>query len=93
MGLYDYEQAKALEGQDVGFYALIMAAMRRADTHNLERLQAAWPAVWEELQARYHAPAGALTPEEFASILARANGEGDPVEDQLDDFAGEGGDQ
>ena len=43
------------------FYALIMAAMREADSDNLRRLRAAWPQVWDELHARYNAPGGYLT--------------------------------
>lgn len=42
------------------FYALIMAAMRQADTANAERLRHMFPVVWDELQARYHAPGGLL---------------------------------
>lgn len=43
-----------------GFYALIMAAMRQADTDNAERLRRCWPDVWQELHARYNAPGGIL---------------------------------
>ena len=42
------------------FYSLIMAAMREADSDNLAMLQAAWPAVWADLRARYDAPGGVL---------------------------------
>jgi hypothetical protein len=37
-----------------------MAAMRKADSDNLELLKAAFPAVWEELQQRYNAPGGMI---------------------------------
>jgi hypothetical protein len=60
MSLYDYEQSRKLSATDQPFYALIMAAMRRADTDNLTRLQSAFPEVWRELQARYNAPGGML---------------------------------
>jgi|GEM_PF-1625367 len=60
MSLYDYRRSQQLEAEDVGFHALVMAAMRRADSTNLELLQMAWPDVWRELQARYHAPGGVL---------------------------------
>jgi len=40
-----------------------MSAMRQADTYNLTKLQAMWPEIWEELDARYNAPGG-LLPEE-----------------------------
>ncbi len=42
------------------YYAIIQAAMRNADTDNLEKLKAAWPNVWKELQERYSAPGGKL---------------------------------
>ncbi len=60
MSLYDYEVSRELEAHDLPFYALIMAAMRRADTDNLDLLRAAFPEVWAELSARYHAPGGML---------------------------------
>jgi hypothetical protein len=60
MSLFDYRVSQQLEMQDVPFYALIMAAMRRADTDNVERLRHAWPEVWAELSARYHAPGGVI---------------------------------
>jgi hypothetical protein len=42
------------------FYTLLMAAMREADTDNLNKLQRAFPEVLNELQARYNAPGGKL---------------------------------
>lgn len=59
MSLYDYRASRTIDA-DAPFYALIMAAMRRADTANLALLQAAWPEVWAELDARYNAAGGAL---------------------------------
>lgn len=56
--LYDYIKSQKLT--DEPFYALIMAAMRGADDVNLAKLKAAFPDVWEELHARYHAPGGKL---------------------------------
>jgi len=64
MSRYDYLASLKLEGKDVPYYALIMAAMRRADDVNLALLQAAWPEVWVELKARYNAPGGLLPGEE-----------------------------
>ena len=46
------------------FYTLIMAAMREADTDNLEKLRQAFPDVHAELVARYNAPGGKLEGEE-----------------------------
>lgn len=60
MSLYDYEMSKRITGHDYPFYALIMAAMRQADTDNLAQLNAAFPRVREELHLRYHAPGGQL---------------------------------
>jgi len=62
MSLYDYQASRQVSGMP--FYALIMAAMRRADTENLAKLQAVWPDVWAELDARYNAPGGLLAGEE-----------------------------
>lgn len=60
MSLHEYHASRELEVEDVPFYALVMAAMRKADTENLEKLRAAWPEVWDELQRRYNAPGGML---------------------------------
>lgn len=60
MSLYDYDESKQITMRSYSFYALIMAAMRQADTDNLDRLKQAFPQVWRELQARYNAPKGEL---------------------------------
>lgn len=53
MSLYDYETSKRINAEDYPFYALIMAAMRQADTDNSKKLKSAFPDTWEELMARY----------------------------------------
>jgi hypothetical protein len=58
MARYDYIASRELSLQP--FYALIMAAMRKADSYNLEALKKAFPEVWIELQVRYNAPGGFL---------------------------------
>jgi len=63
MTMFDYQESRSVEREGFPFYALIMAAMRQADTDNLTRLQVAFPDVWNELNARYHSPGG-LLPEE-----------------------------
>jgi hypothetical protein len=63
MSLYDYRASRQILSQDPPFYALIMAAMSKADTVNQAKLQLMWPDVWEEAYTRYNAP-GALLPEE-----------------------------
>jgi len=40
------------------FYTLIMAAMRVADTDNLEKLSKAFPEVFQEFKDRYNLPGG-----------------------------------
>lgn len=60
MSLYDYRESIELGAKDTPFYALIMAAMRKADDDNLEKLVDSWPHVWAELRQRYNAPRGLL---------------------------------
>lgn len=60
VSLFDYKRSRKLEAQGEPFAALIMVAMRQADTLNAERLRQAFPDIAEELQARYDAPAGLL---------------------------------
>lgn len=66
MSLRDYELSIELLRyvNDDTFYALIMAAMRLADTDNMVKLKWAWPDVARELQARYNAPGGLLPGEQ-----------------------------
>lgn len=63
MSLHEYDVGRQLEAQDAPFYALIQAAMRRADSDNLVALQQAFPATFGELQARHDAP-GRLLPDD-----------------------------
>lgn len=60
MSHYDYEVAKQMWVDDVPFHALIMAAMLKADPHNRTLLDAVFPDVRTELDARYNAPGGVL---------------------------------
>jgi hypothetical protein len=66
MSHYDYEVSKHIAAQDWPFYALIMAAMRQADTENLMKLKAVFPMVHHELQTRYNTPGGFLQEERQA---------------------------
>ncbi len=78
----DYQAAVELKNSDVPFYALIMAAMMRADDLNLSLLSRAWPAVAREVQARWNAPGGALVgewPAEEAEIKANEQGRDHPL--------------
>lgn len=70
------------------FYALIMVAMRHADTANAEKLQAAWPEVWGELQERYNTPMGLLvgerSPEGWSrTVEGLCDPQGNPVRGDL----------
>ncbi len=65
MSLFDYQVSKKLVADDVPFYGLIMAAMRKADTDNLTKLIGTWPNVWIELNRRYKAGGGYLNSEEY----------------------------
>lgn len=58
MSLHEYQESKKLI--EYPFYALIMGAMRNADSINLMKLQLAFPEVYTELLERYNAPGGVL---------------------------------
>lgn len=60
MTYHEYFISKKIEQHDFPFYALIMAAMRKADDVNITKLKLMWPDVHEELYRRYHAPGGFL---------------------------------
>jgi hypothetical protein len=57
---HEYVVSKGISQGDRPFYALVMAAMRQADTNNAAKLRAAFPDTWAELDARYNAPGGIL---------------------------------
>lgn len=74
MSLYDYELSKKIAVRDEPFHALVMAAIRKADTGNLARLELAFPEVVDEFRRRYDAPLGVIpedgvTPEEYLEKL------------------------
>ncbi len=60
MSLHAYHVNRAIMVNDPPFYALIMAAMSKADTDNLIKLQTVFQDTWLELQARYEAPMGII---------------------------------
>jgi hypothetical protein len=66
MSYYDYKVGLQISAKDYPFYALIQAAMRQADTDNFAKLKEAFPKVWADLDARYHAPGGVLPGERIA---------------------------
>lgn len=58
MSLREYEESKDIYIKNHSFYALIMTAMRQADSMNFELLRAAFPETYVELQRRYDSPGG-----------------------------------
>lgn len=70
MSLYDYRVSQKIALQGYPLDALVMAAMRKADAGNLDRLSRAYPHLWAELQERYNAPGGYILPED-APVKAR----------------------
>ena len=71
---HEYLESQELAAEDHPFYALIMAAMRNSDYTNTAKLKQAWPEVWKECIARYHAPGGALTENELAYVREQRGG-------------------
>ena len=60
MSFDEYHEGRRIAAQNYPFYAIIQAAMRQADTDNLQKLKQEWPEVWEDLDKRWHAPGGYL---------------------------------
>lgn len=60
MSLYDYHYSRKLSKDDPPFFALLMAAMRKADSDNAQLLRNTFPDIWEEFQGRYNASLGVL---------------------------------
>ena len=78
MSHYDYEKSKAIYARDEPFYALIMAAIRKADSDNLLRLQKAFWSIFEELQERYNLPGGYYPGEPHDEELTPASNDDTP---------------
>lgn len=60
MSLYDYHYSRKLILDDPPFDSLIFAAIRKADSTNMERLKRSFPELAEEMQARYNARLGVI---------------------------------
>lgn len=60
MSIMDYKASLHIAMEDPPFYAIIMAAMRKADTTNVEKLKSAFPETWIELLNRHESPGGLL---------------------------------
>lgn len=65
MSLYDYKQSIEIDKQDYPFYGLIMAAMRKADYENIQKLITAFPDVYKEFNERYNSPGGLIGREKY----------------------------
>lgn len=63
MSYFDYVYSRQIAAE-YDFYAILMAAMRNADTDNLAKLKAAFPETHQELLERYNNPGG-LTDKEL----------------------------
>ncbi|QEA10854.1 hypothetical protein [Mycobacterium phage Weirdo19] len=84
MSMFDYRVSRELAATDPPFYALIMAAMRKADTQNAARLRAVFPEVWAEFEARYHAVGGVLPTDDPDAALDHQCTCGHDVDDHGD---------
>jgi hypothetical protein len=73
MSLYDYEVAKEISIHDYPLNALIMAAVYKADDHNMSLLRRSFPGVVNEFHLRYHAPGGYLPGEAPDDMFAQGD--------------------
>lgn len=64
MSHYSYKMSQRIAAEDPPFSSFIMAALRKADSGNFSRLQAAFPRITAEFEGRYNAPGGYLSGEE-----------------------------
>ncbi len=63
MSLHSYKVSQEISKGDPPFSALIMAAMRKADTTNSAKLRSIFPEIWDELEERYWTPGGLVASE------------------------------
>jgi len=60
MSHYDYLKSREIAANNYPFYAIIMGAIRQADTDNLNKLESIFPEIVAEFKERYNAPGGWL---------------------------------
>jgi hypothetical protein len=60
MSYFDYQCSVKIDTLSPSFAGIIMAAMRKADSFNLEVLRCTFPDLFEEFRQRYNAPGGLL---------------------------------
>ncbi len=68
MAYIDYQQSLDIEMSDAYFRAIIMAAIRQADTDNLCKLALDFPDIARELCIRREAPGGCMTRREWINV-------------------------
>lgn len=68
MSLHSYRESLIISKDDWQFSALIMAAMRKADSFNIRLLENAFPSIHRELTERYNAPGGLLRGENNGTL-------------------------
>ena len=64
MSHYEYLIGIEISEKNPPFYAIIQAAMRQADSDNLDKLKAAFPDTFRELAFRYDSAGGYLSGEQ-----------------------------
>jgi len=79
LNLIDYKISQYLRIADIPFYALIAAAMGKADSNNMEFLREAFPDIYQSFSDRYNAPGGLLEEDtgptkSHTDIMEEANG-------------------
>jgi len=61
---HDYVLSLTISMADLTFYGLLFALIRKADTDNLEKINAEWPEVVAEFKRRYYAGGGYIDDEQ-----------------------------
>jgi hypothetical protein len=64
MSRHAYMVSREILTSDPPFSAIVMAAMRKADSVNAEKLRQAFPDLWVELNTRYWSPGGLMPGED-----------------------------
>lgn len=86
MSIIDYTESQKISALgDWTFGALVMAAMRKADTDNLAKLESVFPEKLVELRQRYNAPGGALNDQEMEFVMRRYESENVEEDDESEE--------
>lgn len=77
---HSYLASKEVERRDFPFYAIIVAAMKKADDDNLRALKHVFPGLFEQALERYNQPMGMsiaelaktdITPDRYKEVLEK----------------------